>query len=74
MTKREVRLRLFFETAVYVSSKEGPDILKITFRDPYLFIGVNDLTINGPSESARVLSEEVASESKFLTLKKAIPP
>ena len=49
MTTREVRFRLFFKTGVYVSSLEGSDILKITFRDPYLFFGVNDLSIGRPS-------------------------
>ena len=46
MTEREARFRLFFKTGVYISSKEGPDFLKVTFRDPYLFIGVNNLSIN----------------------------
>ena len=73
MTEREVRFKLLFETAIYVSSEEGPDILKITFRDPYLFIGVNDLTINVHSESESKMNQEVESERKFLTLTKAIP-
>ena len=78
MTTREVRFRLFFKTGVYVSTLEGPDILKVTFRDPYLFFGVNDLSIGGPSQqqSSRMLSKEAddsEGEGEFLVLTKQIP-
>lgn len=75
MTKREIRFRLIFENAVHVSQRQGPDTLKVTFRDPYLFIGTNNLSINVPSETeTRILSQDVESEDKFLILTKAIPP
>lgn len=51
MTKRYVRFKLVFETAVYVSMQEGPDILRTTFRDPLMFIGVNNLAITKEPKS-----------------------
>lgn len=45
MTKRSVTFKLRFEQAVFVSAKEDPEILRVTFRDPYIFVGVNNLAI-----------------------------
>lgn len=45
MTKRSVKFQLQFDQAVYVSTKEDPEILRVTFRDPYIFVGVNNLAI-----------------------------
>ena len=45
MTEKEMRIKLFFKTGVYISQQQDPDILKITFRDPSIFVGVNNLVI-----------------------------
>ena len=45
MTKRYIILKLIFEKALYVSTEEEKEKLRITFRDKYLFVSVNDMAI-----------------------------
>ena len=35
-----------------MSAQEEPDILRVTFRDPYMFVGVNDLAIQKKRKAA----------------------
>ena len=37
MTKRRLRIKLNFADAIVVSADTEPDLLSITFRDPYIF-------------------------------------
>ena len=55
MTEFSVRFQLYFKTAVFVSSNEEPDRIRITFRDRYMFVGVNDLAISTADFNRRAL-------------------
>lgn len=84
-----MRLKLTFNSAVYVSAQMEPDILEIVFRDRYLFVGLNDLAISikpfSPvnrrlAESTRKMStdqysfdEEQAEAGEFIILRKQLP-
>ena len=74
MTERSIRFKLSFKTARFVSAKETPDILKVTFRDRYMFLGVNDLAISNGQDSRRDLADGDLDEAKlFVTIHKALP-
>lgn len=55
MTKRSINFQLQFKTAMYVSAESESDLLRVVFRDPYLFIGQNDLAIHKKSSSKKRL-------------------
>ena len=55
MTDQAVTFKLLFKTAMYVSASGEPDIIRITFRDPYMFIGENDLAISKEDFGRRLL-------------------
>lgn len=89
MNKRKLVLQLKFKTARYVSMEEEPDMVRITVRDPYLFIGTNNVAIgtyreqNIGSEGQRTLaansddgSEEQTpkQEGEVLIFEKELPP
>ena len=38
MTERSVKFQLQFKTAPYVSAQEESDLLRVIFRDPYMFV------------------------------------
>lgn len=46
MTSQVVTLQLFFNEAIHVSALADADILKITFRDPYMFVSQKNLAIS----------------------------
>jgi len=46
MTERDITFQLVFKEAIYVSAQYEPDLIQIKFRDPYLFLGTNDLAIS----------------------------
>ena len=74
MTERSIRFKLSFKTARFVSAKETPDILKVTFRDRYMFLGVNDLAISNGQDSRRDLADGDLDEAKlFVTIHRALP-
>ena len=74
MTERSIRFKLSFKTARFVSAKETPDILKVTFRDRYMFLGVNDLAISNGQDSRRELADRDLDEAKlFVTIHRALP-
>lgn len=45
MQKRELRLQLYFETAMFVSSQEEPETLQVTFNDRQLFTSTNNVPL-----------------------------
>ena len=45
MTKRAVTFQIVFQKAIHVSVNEEPDKLRVTFRDRYMFVSINDLAI-----------------------------
>ena len=58
-----------------VSAYGSPDILSVTFRDPYMFVGVNNLSIRERGHSAanlRQLSSFTDGE-KVVTLRRELP-
>lgn len=63
MTKRSVSFQLQFKTAMYVSAQEDSDLLRVIFRDPYMFVGENDLAIASKSNKAwrRQLKRDLAT-------------
>jgi len=70
MTKRSVNFKLQFSSAIYVSSQAEPDILKVTFHDPYIFVGVNDLAISKASSKDRRRLNKDIEEGDFITLER----
>lgn len=46
MTERDITFQLIFKEAIYVSAQYEPDLISIKFRDPYLFLGTNDLAMS----------------------------
>ena len=74
MSERSVRFKLSFKTARFVSATNSPDILKVTFRDRYMFLGINDLAISNGQDMRRELEGEDVNETElFITLQKALP-
>ena len=55
MTEHMIKFRLLFRTAMFVSANEDPDILEVTFRDPYLFVSTNDVAIRKRKRRRRSL-------------------
>ena len=49
MTKRHFTIELVFEKALFISTEEEKDKLRVTFRDKYLFVSVNDMAIVNPN-------------------------
>ena len=45
MTSSSVSFRLKFTKAVYVSSEVEPDVLRVTIRDPYIFMSTGDRSL-----------------------------
>lgn len=58
MQKRQLRLQLYFDNAMYVSANEEPDQLRITINDRSLFVS----TTNMPLASI----EEIETRSHLL--------
>ena len=54
MTKLSFRFQVIFETAIFVSSSGEPDSIKVTFFDPYMFVGENNLAISERDKDRRV--------------------
>ena len=73
MTKKSVRFKLRFKTALFVSSEEVPDVLKFTFRDKYMFVGVNNLPISNQPNSRRALEDDETDEGGFVTMERQLP-
>ena len=55
MTSTSFRFQVIFETAIFVSTSGEPDVIKITFNDPYMFVGENDLAISAGDKDRRLL-------------------
>lgn len=77
MTQTDVTLQLKFTSAVYVSQNEKPDKLKVTFRDPFMFISEK----NRPLSSKRTFGrssyrklQEVSDVLDFITIERDLPP
>ena len=51
LQKRSALFKLIFRDAMQVSAYGSPDILSVTFRDPYMFVGVNNLAIRDRSST-----------------------
>ena len=51
MTKRHLIIDIIFEKALFVSTEEEKDKLRVTFRDRYLFVSVNDMAIVDPNKN-----------------------
>ena len=79
MTKSSFRFQVIFETAIFVSSSGEPDSIKVTFFDPYMFVGENNLAISERDKDRRVLSSDdtvpsnQASEGEVIVIVKELP-
>lgn len=59
MDQQTIKFKLKFKDAVFVSATGGPDIVRFTFRDRYIFVGQNDLAISNKSgfDDRRILQD-----------------
>ena len=71
MSERLIQLQMIFEEAVYVSSNDEPDILKVTFIDKYMFVGKNGMPIEFADERRRSL--QGSDEPQFLSIERVMP-
>ena len=45
MTETSIKFRMIFEKARYVSAFTDPEILRVIFRDPYIFVSKTGIPI-----------------------------
>lgn len=89
MTKREITFQLVFKEALYISAHYEPDLIRIKFRDPYMFVGANALPISDKElwehlRDSRKLQQDpdqdykglatITVEEDMIILEKEIPP
>ena len=53
MTDRMIRFKITFKTAMFVSTSGESDTIKVTFRDPYLFVSTNDMPLRNKKRRRR---------------------
>ena len=76
MDYHTIKFKLKFKDAVFVSSTAGPDIIRFTFRDRYIFIGTNNLPISNKSSSdeRRILQDsENEGDDELVIIEKELP-
>ena len=74
LADRMVLLRVKFTDAMQVSAYGSPDILKVIFRDPYMFVGINNLAISVRQlNTTRLLQDVDSEEREFITLSRELP-
>ena len=71
MTAKTIHLQMIFDEAVYVSSNDEPDILRVTFVDRYMFVSKNGLPIEFEEEDRRSLQS--LEERNFLSIERVMP-
>ena len=69
MTDRQILIQIIFETAIFVSANEEPDMLKVTFIDKWMFVGTNNLPIEFDAGRRRQLT----SSSEFMSIERVMP-
>jgi len=76
MDYHTIKFKLKFKDAVFVSAAAGPDIIRFTFRDRYIFIGSNNLPISNKSSSdeRRILQDsENEGDDELVLIEKELP-
>ena len=76
MDSQTIKFKLNFRNAVFVSATGGPDFVRFTFHDRYIFIGQNDLAISNKSSSVdrRILQESKnEGDEAFVVIEKELP-
>ena len=74
MTEEDVTLRLKFTQAIYVSSNQQPDKLRVTFRDPFMFISEKNKPLKTKKNYGRRGLQGVSDVLDFITIERDLPP
>ena len=70
MTPRELKIQIFFKTALYVSSGNEPEVLRISFNDKFIFVSQQDIPIEFNTGNLRNLEN---FEIPQLIIERVIP-
>ena len=55
MTPRELKVQIYFRTALYVSSVNEPEILRLAFNDKFIFVSKQDVPLELENKKSRNL-------------------
>ena len=55
MSERELKIQIAFNSALYISVNEEPEILRLVFNDRFMFVSLDDLPIQFDKQSKRRL-------------------
>ena len=50
MSARQLQIQILFENALYISASDEPELLRLVFNDQYMFIGLNGIPMEFPSQ------------------------
>ena len=45
MTERELKIQISFDTAIYISVNDEPELLKLIFNEKFMFVSIDGLPI-----------------------------
>ena len=45
MSPRELKIQIYFKTALYISSNNEPEVLRLVFNDQFMFFSLDNLPI-----------------------------
>ena len=72
MSQRELKIQVYFKTALYISSNNEPDVLRLVFNDEFMFVSIDNLPIEFSQREGRMLQD--ANVHSKLVLERIIPP
>ena len=72
MTERELKIQISFDTAIYISVNDEPELLKLIFNDRFMFVSIDGLPIELGYQDSRRL--EHTDSHQYLVLERIIPP